>query len=319
MHQIDRPIVGDFPRQRNTSAAIGCVVIIVLNKGVVVDRLTGRRAVKAAVTICHDGGCRCLARLDSAHHEQRIACRQLASDAHIAVERHLESACDIVDIATLTVGIKHSANGKLVLNYRNVDERVASNAFFTTLSKGVAGVEAGAKRARVWFVRDVADRAAHRTCTKERALWTCQHFDALKVNCVKVKVTANKRCRRIVNVQSNRRLRTSGTCDLQTGRVCRQTTDEDGRCAWTARSRADIRKILDQLIEFSDVQLVQRFTAQGRDSKRHPVDRLFATRCCHNNISDSAILFFRCLLRKCRIYADANTGRRDDHRSCRNF
>ena len=40
---------------------------------------------------------------------------------------------------------------------------------------------------------------------------TRQNFDALKINRVKVKVTTNKRCRRIVNVKSDGRLRTGST------------------------------------------------------------------------------------------------------------
>ena len=73
--------------------------------------------------------------------------------------------------------------------------------------------------ARIRLVGDVADRATHRTCAKKRSLRTCQNFDALKINRIKVKVTSDERCWRVVDVQCDRRLRASGTGNLQTRRI----------------------------------------------------------------------------------------------------
>ena len=319
MHQIDRPIVGHLPSQRNTATAIGRVVIIVLNKSVVVDSLTGRRTVQTSCAIRNGSGGSGLARLDRARDQQWVAGWQLTGDAHIAVERHLVCARNIVDITTLAVGIKHSANGQLILNDWDVNECITSNALFTALGKGVAGVEAGTKCARIGLIGNVADRTTHRTSAEERALRTCQNFDALKVNSVKVKVTSNEGCWRIVNVQSDRWLRTSGTGNLQAWRIRRKAADKDRRCTWTARSSAHVRQIFDQFFEFGYVEVAQRVTAQSSNRERNFVYRLFATCCGHNDVGDTAVLIFCCLLRKCRSDTDTNASRCNNKRSRRNF
>ncbi len=73
--------------------------------------------------------------------------------------------------------------------------------------------------ARIRLVGDVADRATHGACAKESTLRACQNFDALKINRIKVKVTSDERCRRVVDVQCDRRLRARGTGNLQTWRI----------------------------------------------------------------------------------------------------
>ena len=104
----------------------------------------------------------------------------------------MESSCNIVDVTALTVGIHHGADRQFIFNDGDVDECVPGYTLFTALGEGVAGVETGAKCARVGLIGNVADRTTHGTCPEERALWTCQDFDTLEINGVKVKVTSNE-------------------------------------------------------------------------------------------------------------------------------
>ena len=314
MHQVDGPIVSHVPGQRQTPTTIGRVVVVLLDELVVVDDLARRRPIQAACAVGNDCSRRRLTRLDRAHDEQRIPGRQLARHADIAIERHLESARDIVDIAALPVGVDHRAYRQLVLDDRDVDEGIAGDAFLALLGESVARVEPGMDFGRVRLVGDIAHRAAHRTGTEQGALRTGQNFDALKVDRVEVEVAAHQRGRRIVHIKRDGWLRPGRAGNLETRRVGREAADEDRRGTRPARRGTHIGQILDQLVEFGDVQVGQRIAAQRLDRQGNPVERFFAPGCGHDNVGDAAVICFRSsvgFLRQRRRSASAQQGHSD--------
>ena len=123
----------------------------------------------------------------------------------MGVKRHLIGAGNIVDISALVVVVEHRTDCKLVLDDRNIHEHIASDAVVTALGHRIAAVEAGLELFQIGLVGDVADRAAHRTCAKQRTLRSGQHFDALEIGGVKIEIASDQRGRSVVDVKRNTR------------------------------------------------------------------------------------------------------------------
>ena len=271
VHEVHRPVVVELVGQPDAAAGVVGVVIVLLDEGVVVDDRPRRRVVGAARAV-RDA----LAGLDRANDQKRVAFRQLAGFADVAVEGHLEGAGDVADVAALIVREDREAGRELVLDDRDVHEGAGRRARIRAATAGVAGVEARMEVFQVRLVGDVADGAAHGAGAEEGALRSGQHFDPLQVDGVDVEVAARDRARRVIEVQRDVRLRTGGAEDLQAGGVGGQAADVDGRGARSVGRSAHVRQEFNQLLEVGDAQLAERFTAQRLDGQRDLVRRFLA-------------------------------------------
>ena len=290
MHQINRPIVIDVIGHGQTRAVIDRVIEVVLNEGVIIDRLARR------CSIATTGTKRALANagLKRANNKQWVAGWQLARFADMTVKWHLIGASDIVDIAALLVAIDDQTRGQLAFDDWHIDEGAARSAFVAALGEGIGTVKAGVVFLHVRLVGDVTHGAAHGAGAKQGALWASQNFDALQVNRIDVQIAARHGAWRIVQIERDIGLRAGGAGDLQAGRVGGQAANIHGRGAGALRGGPHVWQILNQLFEIDDVQLLQRFTAKGLNGQGDLVDGFFAAGCRHDDVFNAAIRRSRC-------------------------
>ena len=143
-----------------------------------------------------------------------------------------------------------------------------------------AGVELG----KVGLVGDVADGTGHRARAKQGALRPGQHFDALQIDRIDIKVATRHRAWRIIEIERN--VREGGACarNLQARRVGRHAADVDAANARRAFRCAHVGQIFNQLVKAGDVQLFQRLAAEGLNGNRNGVQLFIAARCGHDNV-----------------------------------
>ena len=286
-HGFDRPVVAQLPGNGGAAAVVIGVVVIVLDEGVVVDRLADRNLEAAG---CAGGRGHAIYHADAAFdrlgNQQRVAGGQTARAARIP--RHAVGACHVIDIAALVIAVERQADAQLIGHDRDVDEAIDTKAGRAAFGSGGTAGKAGMKAAQIGLVGDVTDCPAHCVGAEQCALRAGQHFDAIKVSGANIEVTARGRCGGIVDIQRDVRLHPGHAQDLRSCSVGRQAADIDRGNPRPARSGAHVGKIFDQLFKIGDVKLFELFPANCVDRHRDAVGGFGTAGRGHDDIGHAA-------------------------------
>ena len=125
------------------------------------------------------------------------------------------------------IAVERQAQAQLVGYDRQVEEAINAKAGSAAFGGGGIRRKAGVDFVEFGLVGDVADRPAHRIGAEQRALRPGQHFDAVEVGGVDIKIAARSGGGRIVDVERDVGLHARNAQNLCAGRVGRQTADID--------------------------------------------------------------------------------------------
>jgi hypothetical protein len=208
----------------------------------------------------------------------------------MAIEGHLVFAVDIVDVAALMVKIAGDAQGQLVLDDRDVDIAIDLAAHRRAVGRRDRAVDPPAPPGQVGLAGDVADRAAHRTGTEQRALGPGQNLDAVEIDRIDIEVAPRHRTGRIVEIERDVGLNAHGAHELRAGRIGRKAANVDRGHTRSARGRPHVRHLRDEVFKVRDMQVAQRLAAQRPDRQRDLVGRFRTAGGCHDDIGQAAIV-----------------------------
>src|SRR6202000_3254628 len=163
----------------------------------------------------------------------------------------------IGDVAAAPIAVNDRACRQGVLNQGNVDGRVDAAVRIAMGGYPVArfGIPLGDIEFRL--VGDVADHTGLRPAAQQRALRPFEHFEAVHVDHVDVRVARGKLHGLIVEIQSNVRKGSKGCGRLPAHRTGTQAAHEQVRLAGSVAADGDVRQILHDVVEVRDAQLGQ--------------------------------------------------------------
>ena len=124
---------------------------------------------------------------------------EIVHDADVGVGA-FEGRRHVIDVAATRLVIDHRAGRQLVRDERNVECGVEVAAVRAMRGRAVARVEDGFNRVQLGLVGDVADNTSLGTRSKQSALRTFKHLDALDVRSVDVQVAAWQLCGLLVQI-----------------------------------------------------------------------------------------------------------------------
>ena len=194
----------------------------------------------------------------------------------------------VMNVAAPLIVVDHRAYGELVLDQRQIQDRLDRGAGVAMGRRGIVGVGPALGHIELRLVGDIADRSGLRSGAVQRALWALQNFNALQIRGVDVEVAAGKLRGLIVEVNGNVRKCAGAACDLATLVRGRQPPHIDFALARANTGCADIGQVFHEVIESLDVELFQRGAGECRDGNRHILQILRASRCGDDDFFEPA-------------------------------
>ena len=186
-----------------------------------------------------------------------LAIGPAACGSGVVAAGNLDRADLVIDITATGVGKEGSANGHLVRDDGQVDGRVGAAVGITARGRAVGGVHVAFRPVQLGLVGDVTDQSRLRASAEQGALRALQDLDAFHVHQVDVVVVAGEGHRLIVEVQRHVRHRGDGRLGLAGGAAVAQAAHEDVAHARTVAAEGHVGRVLEQLIDGGDVQLLQ--------------------------------------------------------------